>query len=348
MKHNEKGLYEEAVYSFKDFVTSTNPRMIDKNREKDATYVFIRISYNSLYDAIFVCRYYNAYHLGDESKFEFGCYYNVRDNYIVDVQYQLKQYLAYYTYNWAEFYADTGLMYVYDKVKQVQNILYSMVSEYALKQLETYKITTKIEEYTSRENYKDKAMQCFVTSETPSDNFLPSECYECNIYDCLEYDEFPQSIIDKFKNKLIEPQGRWDNGMRLDSVYLRKHSYEQICKYLEEATVNPTMYSEWYMLRKLHDCIDEDKMKTVQVTFYKVLEEQGIKKSIEATIPIESRRIKSLYTDHNYCLSTWCLTRQAGRILESAFGSSSNWDLSANAILKITYGGKTIYSREEV
>lgn len=320
--------------------------MIDKNREKDATYVFIRIPYNSLYDAIFVCRYYHTYHLGDESKFEFGCYYNVRDNYIVDIQYQLKQYLAYYTYNWAEFYADTGLMYVYDKVKQVQNILYSVVSEYALGLLKTYKPNAN--ETVKDDHYKKQAMQFFVQSETPSDNFLPSECYECNIYDCLAYDEFPQSIIDEFKNKLIEPRDRWDKSCRLNTVYWRKFSYEQICKCLQEATVNPTMYSEWYMLRKLYDCIDEDKMKTVQVTFYKIIEKQGIKKSVEATVPIESRRIKSLYTEHNYCLSTWSLTRQAERIMESAFDSCSNWDLSANAILKITYGGKTIYSKEEV
>ena len=346
MKYNEKGLYEQAVYSFKDFLVSDNPRMIDKNREKDATYVFVRIPYNSLYDAIFVCRYYNTYHLGDESKFEFGCYYNVRDNYIVDVQYQLKQYLAYYTYNWAEFYADTGLMYVYDKVKQVQDILYSVISEYALKQLETYKPNAN--ETVKDEHYKKEAMQFFVESKSPSDNFLPSECYQCNIYDCLAYDEFPQSIIDKFKNKLTEPRDRWDDSCRLNTVYWRKFSYEQIFKYLNEATVNPTMYSEWYMLRKLYDCINEDKMKTVQVTFCKVIEEQGVKKSIEATIPIEARRIKSIYQDYNYCLSTWSLTRQAGRVLESAFGSSSNWDLSAHTILKITYGGKTIYNREEV
>jgi hypothetical protein len=346
MKYNEKGLYEQAVYSFKDFVTSTNPRMIDKSREKDATYVFIRIPYNSLYDAIFVCRYYNTYHLGDESKFEFGCYYNVRDNYIVDIQYQLKQYLAYYTYNWAEFYTDTGLMYVYDKVKQVQNILYSVVSEYALKQLETYEPNAN--EIVDDDHYKKQAMEFFVKSETPSDNFLPSECYECNVYDCLEYDEFPQSIIDKFKNKLTEPRGRWDDSCRLNTVYWRKFSYEQICKYLEEATLDPVVYSMWYMLRELHDCIDENKMKTVQVTFCKVIEEQGVKKRIEATVPMDSRVIKSIYQDCNYTLSYWGFTAKAERIMESAFGSRSNWDLSANAILKITYGKKTIYDREEV
>ena len=346
MKYNEKGLYEEAVYSFKDFLVSDNPRMIDKNREKDATYVFIRIPYNSLYDAIFICRYYTTYHLGDESKFEFGCYYNVRDNYIVNVQYQLKQYLAYYTYNWAEFYADTGLMYVYDKVKQVQDILYSIVSEYALKQLETYK--PKANETVDNDHYKKQAREFFVESKAPSDNFLPSECYQCNIYDCLAYDEFPQSIIDKFKNNLTEPRGRWDDSCRLDTVYWKKFSYEQIFKYLNEATINPTMYSEWYMLRKLYDCIDSDKMKTAQVTFCKVIEEQGIKKRIEATVPIEARRIKNIYTEYNCCLNSWWLTRQAGRIMESAFGNSSNWDLSANAILKITYSGKTIYNREEV
>ena len=345
MKYNEKGLYEEAVCSFKDFLVSDNPRMIDKNREKDATYVFVRIPYNSLYDAIFVCRYYNAYHLGEESKFEFGCYYNVRDNYIVDMQYQLKQYLAYYTYNWAEFYTDTGLMYVYDKVKQVQDILYSMVSEYALKQLETYKPNTN---ETVDNSHKKQAMELFVESRTPSDNFLPGECYQCSIYDCLSYDEFPQSIVDKFKNKLTSPIGRWNNSCWLDTVYWKKFSYEQICKYLKEATLDPIAYSMWYMLRKLYDCIDSDKMKTVQVTFCKVAEEQGIKKRIEATVPIEAHEIKNLYTAYDYCLSTWHLTRQAGRIMESAFGSSSNWDLSANAILKITYSGKTIYDREEV
>lgn len=346
MKYNEKGLYEQAVCSFKDFVTSTNPRMIDKNREKDTTYVFVRIPYNSLYDAIFVCRYYNTYHLGDESKFEFGCYYNVRDNYIVDVGYQLKQYLAYYTYNWAEFYTDTGLMYVYDKVKQVQNILYSIVSEYALKQLETYK--PNVNETVDNNHYEKQAMEFFVESKTPSNNFLPSECYKCNIYDCLAYDDFPQSIIDKFKNKLIEPRDRWDDSCRLNTVYWRKFSYEQICKYLEEATLDPVAYSMWYTLRKLHDCIDEDKMKTVQVTFCKVIEEQGVKKSIEATVPIESRRIKSLYTEYDYCLSTWSLTLHAERIIQSAFGRLSNLDLSADAIIKITYGKKTIYDREEV
>ena len=346
MKYNEKGLYEEAVYSFKDFVTSTNPRMIDKNREKDATYVFVRIPYNSLYDAIFVCRYYNTYHLGEDSKFEFGCYYNVRDNYIVDIQYQLKQYLAYYTYNWAEFYTDTGLMYVYDKVKQVQDILYSMVSEYALKQLETYKPNAN--ETVDNNHYQKQAMEFFVKSEIPSDNFLPSECYQCSIYDCLAYDDFPQSIVDKFKKKLIEPRDRWDDSCRLNTVYWKKFSYEQICKYLKEATLDPVAYSMWYMLRKLHDCIDGDKMKTVQVTFCKVIEEQGVKKRIEATVPIESHRIKSLYTEYDYCLSTWALTLKAERIIASAFGSLSNLDLSANAILKITYGGKTIYDREEV
>lgn len=349
MNYNNNGLYENAAYSFKDFLYNDHPRMIDKGREKDRTYVFIRIPYNSVYDAIFMAHYYKSSHLGDESKFEFACYFNARDHYITDLSYCLKQYLAYYTYDWNRFYDDTGLMYVYDKVKQVQDVVYTEVKQYVSDQLIKYKPTDKVKDSMDTDEYlKRKAMEFFVQSKTPTNNFLPSELYECDIYDCLEYDEFPQSIIDKYKGKVIQKTGRWSEDTYLDRAYLIKHDQERIRYYLDEATLDPVNYSIWYLLRKLHDCIDLEKMKTVQVTFCKVIEEQGIKKRIEATIAIDSRQIKTIYCNSNYTLSNWCLDAKAERTMESAFGGRSNWDLSANAILKITYGKKTIFSREEV